>query len=425
MHESTQRLLCRAAFLLVCVAPTFCTLAWIAYRHSDLATAAVEHRLSERIGLRCHIDRYYNPRPDLHVFEGLRLDVAGSPAVTIGLLKAERIDQVWHLSGPSSEVVWAHRRRLWETLQESAGGISAWPGQPVRLALGELTFSDLDLPAMGRFQVEAEPPKQGPGFPKIHAQAHLTAESTSPAVRLTIAHVAASAGPLEVKFQTDDQGVPVAYLAKLSPHLEGLGPRARYQGKITWQGTSPSPAVELQGVFRQVDLHPLLTQAYQIHATGLVDLTLEQARLRGENITQAHGWITGRDGQIAGHFAAQAAESLGLQTARPTDELGQDLVAYHQLALEFLLERGELSLAGYCDNMPPGTLLAGLNRPILGQPQFMRQPATNLVTALIPASHHQTNPTVPATRPSVTLARWLSPEPVVETAEAETAVELR
>lgn len=425
MHESTQRLLCRAAFLLVCVAPTFCTLAWIAYRHSDMATAAVEHRLSERIGLRCHIDRYYNPRPNLHVFEGLRLDVAGSSAVTIGLLKAERIDQVWHLSGPSSEVTWAHRRRLWETLQESAGGTSVWPGEPVRLSLGKLAFSDLKLPPMGRLQVEVESPKQGLGFPEIHAQAHLTGENTSPAIRLRINRGAESADPLEVQFQTDDHGLPVAYLARLSPHLEGLGTQARYQGKITWQGTSPAPSVELQGVFRQVDLHPLLTQTYQIHATGLVDLHLEKAKLRGENITQAHGWITGRDGQIAGHFAAQAVESLGLHTTRPTAELGQDLIAYHQLALEFLLERGELSIAGYCDNMPQGTLLAGLNRPILGQPQLQRQPATNLVSALIPAGHHQTNPTVPATRPSVTLARWLSPEPVVQMAESETVEERR
>ncbi|MEX0791836.1 MAG: hypothetical protein WD045_01780 [Pirellulaceae bacterium] len=425
MHESTQRLLCRAAFLLVCVAPTFCTLAWIAYRHSDMATAAVEHRLSERIGLRCHLDRYYNPRPDLHVFEGLRLDVAGAPAVTIGLLKAERIDQVWHLTGPSSEVVWAHRRRLWETLQESAGGTSAWPGQPVRLAIGEIIFSDLDLPTMGRFQLRSEASPQGSGFPEIHAQAQLTKESNSPAVRLNIARGAEPSGPLEVQFQTDDQGVPVTYLARLSPHLEGLGSQALYQGKITWRGTSPAPAVELQGAFRQVDLQPLLTQTYQIHATGLVDLHLEQARLRGENITQAHGWITGRDGQIAGHFAAQAAQSLGLQTARPTAELGQDLVAYHQLALEFLLERGELSLAGYCDDMPHGTLLAGLNRPILGQPQLQRQPATNLVSALFPPESHTNGPTVPATRRSVILARWLSPEPVVEMAEAETVGERR
>src|SRR5690606_13721870 len=134
-------------------------------------------------------------RPDLHVFEGLRLDVAGSPAVTIGLLKAERIDQVWHLSGPTSDIDWAHRRRHWETLQESAGGSSAWPGQPVRLAIGEITFSDLDLPAMGRLQIKADTPQQGTRFPDIRAHAHLTKETNTPAVRLNLSREAGSAGP--------------------------------------------------------------------------------------------------------------------------------------------------------------------------------------------------------------------------------------
>ena len=105
MHESTRRLLCRVAFLLGCVVPTMCTLSWITYRQSSWSVAAVEAELSDTIGLKCRIAKYYNPKPSKWVFEQVRLERAGSDAVFFPVLKAELVDETWLFSADEAHVL--------------------------------------------------------------------------------------------------------------------------------------------------------------------------------------------------------------------------------------------------------------------------------------------------------------------------------
>ncbi len=404
MHQSTQRLLCRVAFLLGCVVPTLCTLSWIAYRQSSWSVAAVEEQLSETVGLKCRIGRYFNPHPTKWVFQDVRLERAGQDAIRLPVLKAQLVDGTWQLAADRADVAWHARHRLWETMQETLL-LGRTGNHPVELRVGEVRFSGTAMPSLASLTVRYDQQAK----PNLSSTARVGTLPDAPALELTLQ--AGPTAPWRVQLATER--VALAHLGQVLPQLKDLGPDAYYEGSMIFELNPSGPRVELAGIFHQIDLQQALASRFAQHGAGGANLYVESAVIQGESLHRAHGFLLAENGQVATRLVERAARHLRLRTAELTQE--RDLLAFSQLAIEFRLDQGRMTLSGHCDKtrpgMPPGTMLAGLSQPLVLESDVTILPATHLASVL--CEEHEA--TVPASQASVDLARWLTVPQVAET----------
>ncbi|PQO28220.1 hypothetical protein [Blastopirellula marina] len=393
MHESTRRLLCRVAFLLGCVVPTVCTLSWITYRQSAWAVEAVEHELSQTIGLKCQIARYYNPKPTKWIFEDVHLERAGEDAVVFPVLKAELVDNTWQLSADQAEVDWASRNRLWETIQEGIL-LKRRGAQALHLNVAEVRFRDESQPPLRHLSIQYDPTAQ----PALTSIAMVGSTQVSPTLQLTLDTTAGA--PWKLQLKTDR--LPTDRLAVAVPHLAGLGPDAYYQGQMTFELVGDSPNVELRGEIYQMDLATALASKFGLHGAGGADLYLQSVVIRQNTVHWAKGVLASKNGQISRRLLNRAAQHLQLRVVPPSQN--EDLLAYHELAIGFSDDQGRLTLSGLCEDMPHGTMLAGLEHPLAMEGLVNTLPATNLASVF----HEDHSPSVPASQRSVDMARWLA-----------------
>lgn len=406
MHESTQRLLCRVAFLLGCVLPTLGTLSWIAYRQSSWSVAAVETQLSETIGLKCRVTRYYNPKPTKWIFEDLRLERAGTDAITLPVLQAELIDGQWQLAADEATVDWNSKDRLWETLQEAIL-LRRSAGHPLQLNVGEVRITGRELPPLRHLSVTHKADAQ----PALVGQAVVVGETTdSPAPHSTsrpAIHLALDTSSPQLRLQVGSQeGIATRHLGQVLPQLADLGDNTYFQGWMTFQlgtpGANVGPNVEVRGNLRRFDLETALASRFRQHGAGQADLYLESVLIRDGVLHQAHGVLASRNGQVSTRLIDRAVQHLQLRLVPIARD--RDLVAFHELAVGFRLDRGRMTLTGLCENMPQGTMLAGLDQPLLLESLTTILPATNLASVF----HEPHVGSVPASQPSIDMSRWLA-----------------
>ncbi|RCS49207.1 hypothetical protein DTL42_11765 [Bremerella cremea] len=393
MHESTRRLLCRVAFLLGCVVPTVCTLSWITYRQSNWAIEAIEHELSQTIGLKCQIARYYNPKPTKWIFEDVHLERAGEDAVVFPVLKAELVENTWHLSADEAEIDWASRHRLWETIQE---GILLKRGgtQQLHLNVAEVHFRDGNQPPLRQLSIRHNPATQ----PALTSIAMIGSTDNSPTLQVALDTTAGV--PWQLQLKTDR--LLTDRLAMAVPQLAGLGADAYYQGQMTFELVNDSPNVELRGNIYQMNLETALASKFGLHGAGGADLYLDSVIIRQNTVHWANGVLASKNGQISRRLLNRAAQHLQLRVIPPSQN--EDLIAYHELAIGFRDDQGRLTLSGLCANMPHGTMLAGLEHPLAMEGLVNNLPATNLASVF----HEDHTPSVPASQRSVDMARWLA-----------------
>lgn len=393
MHESTRRLLCRVAFLLGCVIPTVCTLSWITYRQSSWAIEAIEHELTQTIGLKCQIARYYNPKPTKWIFEDVHMERAGQDAVVFPVLKAELVNNTWQLSADQAEVDWASRNRLWETIQE--GILLKRSGtQSLELSVTEVRFRGETQPPLRHLSIAHDPAKQ----PALSGIAKVGNTEDSPTLQLTLETDTAS--PWKLQLKTDR--LLTDRLALAVPQLAGLGPDAYYEGQMTFELIGEAPNIELQGNVRQMDLESALASKFGLHGAGGADLYLQSVVIRQSTVHWARGVLVSKNGQVSRRLLSRAAQHLRLRVVPPSQS--EDLIAYHDLAIGFHDDAGRMTLSGLCDNMPQGTMLAGLEHPLVMESLVGILPATNLASVF----YEDQTPSVPASQQAVDMARWLT-----------------
>jgi len=401
MHQSTRRQLCRMAFLLGCVLPTFCTLGWVTYRQSGWSKQHVEASLSDIVGLQCEISRYYNPRPGKWIFQDFRLKKAGRNAVTVPVLRAEEINGTWHFSADRTTVDWQAGQRLWETLQEGILlGDNETPA--IKLSIAKVDWTGVALPPLQNVAV---------GYPShidggLDAQGELADAQGATPVAVSVRQIAH--GEFAVQLKTGEAGISAEHLAQLVPHLGQLGIEANYWGEMTFQVAPSQPSVALSGILRNLDLQHVLESRFQQHGIGKIDLGLESVVVRHDQLVHAKGWIVGENGQFSARLLDRATQHLQL-TAYPPTGL-QDLVAYRDLAVSFEIDQGHMKLNGHCRNMPAGTMLAGLSHPLVVAGKSNSLPATHLANVF----YDQRPTLLPASQPSVELARWLTVPMIAE-----------
>src|SRR5690242_16671324 len=73
MQDRTRRMICRMAFLALCVVPTVGVFAWSSSRMSPERTIESAAELSRGLGLKVSLAGASNPRPGVSLYDGVEM----------------------------------------------------------------------------------------------------------------------------------------------------------------------------------------------------------------------------------------------------------------------------------------------------------------------------------------------------------------
>lgn len=415
MHDSTRRILCRLAFLALCLAPSGSLCAWIAYRatpmHAWQEQAFWTESIYQTTGLLAEVDRIRHPTQSRTLLEDVTLTDPDGGALVARIRVVEFADTDHGIVAIASQPeIQAHQlRRLGQLLYQR---VLRGPRhtQQFQLLSGELTLhgasgastaSDVRcLVAADQGKVEATIDFLLAGY-EMHAPAQ---------IRLTRERIADNSST-SWQIRTGGTPLPCAMAADYLPALRSLGKDCRFQGTAWVQQDDQSWDGEIAGQFLGVDLERLVAP-FPHKLSGTAEIALSHTSFRRGKLVEAAGALNSNGGVISRSLLTATAESLKLGSGVSSDEQADTLLAYRQLALGFQIDDAGLQLSGLCDERQEGVLLVGTSGNLLLDSRAEVIPSIALARALVP----QSELLVPATNATEQLLRALPlPSPTLPT----------
>jgi hypothetical protein len=401
MHESTRRLLCRIAFLLLCLLPTAGVAVWVGVTRSSVyqraRLAGWEKELSRQWGLTVTLQAVSEPRRGVTLLDGVRVSDPETGAAIVAIRQVEigqsRGQRVMIVAQP--EVQGDQLDRLWSAFHErflrsdGAGSLIA------AVHVGELTIHRDDRARSTtlsdvrcRLEGTAEGPQASFEFRDVALQMAEPAR-----VRVTRQR---STSPPVTRWELDTRGTPLpcSLLADHLTALQWLGTDATFQGNLEIAQKPDGWHGELAGRFRSVDLDQLVSQRYDHRLTGMAEVLLRRARFQDGKLTDAAGDVSSPGGVVSRSLLAQADKMLGLVADARVRDLQADMLwRYRALRFGFEITPEGLQVVGHCEHPNEGVVMMDQYGPLLtDQPESRTQ-----VIALVQTLATPTGQQVPAT----------------------------
>ncbi|MCA8998584.1 MAG: hypothetical protein KDA80_16410 [Planctomycetaceae bacterium] len=406
MHDSTRRILCRLAFVALCLAPSGSLCAWVIYRSTPIHAWQEQAYWTESIyqttGLLAEVENVRHPTRSRTLLEGVTLkDPDGERLVArIRVLEFADTDHGIVAIASQPEIEANQLQRLGQLLYQRVLR-GPRPAQQFQLLSGELTLhgtsgastaSDVRcVVSSHRDKIETTIDFLLAGF-EMHspAQVKLSRER--------------NAGKASTSWQIRTGGTPLpcALLSDYLPALRSLGENSHFQGTAWVQQDDESWDGEIAGQFRGVDLDSLVAP-FPHKLSGTAELVLSHTNFRRGKLVEAAGALSSDGGVISRSLLTAAAESLKLGSSVISDEQADTLLSYRQLALGFQIDDSGLLLSGLCDERQEGVLLVGTSGNLLLDSRTELIPSIAIARALVPQSELQ----VPATSATEYLLRAL------------------
>jgi hypothetical protein len=406
MHDATRRLICRLAFITLCLVPTGSLCAWVAYRATPIHTwrenAFWTDAIYQATGLLAEVDSIRHPTRSRTIFDNLVLTDPDGDAIVarIRVVELAETDHGIVAIASQPEIESRQLQRLGELLQQR---ILRGPRlkQQFQWLSGEVTLhsefaastaTDVRcLITADEQQVEATIDFVLAGYGMTSpAQVQLTRDRES------------QPGSTTWQIRTGGSALPCSLVADYLPALQSLGDRCRFQGTAWVEQDDSGWDGEVAGRFLDVDLDRLVAP-FPHKLSGAAELTISHSNFKRGKLVEAAGALDANGGVISNSLLTAAAESLRLGSSITGDEQADTLLEYRQLAFGFQIDATGLQLSGTCNARREGVLLVGVSGNLLLDSQAELIPSVALMRALVPQSELQ----VPATSATETLLRAL------------------
>jgi hypothetical protein len=335
----------------------------------------------------------HHPRPGVVRYEGL---VLANPETGHEVARCRMLEAAWEtaadgpkpgntrlkLSATEPEVEAAAldevRRLVDRVLAGRAGPLDAG----VRLTAGSLLIRSGQSPqTLTDLKCSIEGLPEGT-LAKLDFR--LPGQATSKPAWVYLGRYRRQAAPVSVLgLDTGPSSLPCSILALAVDGMAALGPQSAFRGGIDGRETADGWEVVASGQFEEVEWDRLVAErlpTYQL--SGKVQITIEQAVLLDGRLQKARGTLIGGPGEANAALLDAAVQRLGLTRSPDLGSLDR-AIRYDLLAAEFLLDGDGLRVGGLCDEGRRGTILAGPQGPILGQPRLQPLPVAALVRALV------------------------------------------
>lgn len=408
LHETTRRIVCRTAFIALCVAPTLAVGAWIGERHWPGRKGRIAQELGQRAGAHVKLDDWRTPRPGLVRSSGL---VVSDPRTALKLIEVEGVEV---RTGNSARLFSIERatiecEQLGLLAPRAYGWLTNLPAQDQDIRVGTLELK-AGTARLLLNNVQGCVQRDSSG----RLQARLSGisvggKSTDPsAVRLTLAASSEKTNASPVLVLETSVAIPAPALAAVAPGFGSFGKTATFVGSVRWTLDAPAIRGFMSGRVEQVDLAGLRPEGSPHDLRGLATITLDELRWNGERIERLAGSITGGRAQVSKSLVEAMANIL--RCPRPTEGLASaidpSIVELDAIGMRFQLDDHGLTLQGVCKTAGEAAsdcLLVSGGRPLVMQPPFQGIP----VGALVQALSAPPPAWVPATREAVEMAERL------------------
>ncbi|MBI2481425.1 MAG: hypothetical protein HYV60_23135 [Planctomycetia bacterium] len=406
MHDSTRRIICRLAFVTLCLAPSGSLCAWVIYRatpmHAWQERAYWTESIYQTTGLLAEVENVRHPTRSRTLLEGVTLNDpdGGALVARVRVVEFAETDHGIVAIASQPEIEARQLQRLGQLLyQRILRGPR--PARQFQLLSGELTL-------------------HGTAGASTARDVRCLVSSNSGKVEATIDFLLASFemhSPAQVKLtrergegkaltswqiRTGGTPLPCDMVADYLPALQSLGPHSRFQGTVWVQHDAQSWDGEIAGRFLDVDLDSLV-EPFPHKLSGTAEIALSHTSFRQGKLVEAAGALSSNGGTISLSLLTAAAESLKLGSNVGNDEQADALLGYGQLAFGFQIDGSGLQLSGLCDERQEGVLLVGKSGNLLLDSRAELIPSIALARALVPQSDFQ----VPATSATEALLRAL------------------
>ena len=429
LHETVQKRVCRAAFVVGCVVPTLWTIGWIVYFHRPWHRADWQRTLTQQLHLRATLDDFAYPRPGVTRLIGLELAElrSGKPLASIDKLRVQRHGGQLALVADQVELEARQFSALAAALDTwlSAADLPSVELRADRLTLVDRSPGSAENAAvsnrveMTNLRVRGELVGQAPR--RFWIQAELSdAGQTGGASTLTIQLVIQrTEDRLLATLDTKQSPLPVWLLAEVVPGW-GRCPAARFTGALQIENNALGLRGSLTGRFDNVDLQQWVGPIAAPHRlAGTVDVKLDQLTWQNGRVDVAKGELHGAAGVVSRSLLSTAAKrlfcALGPRLSGAEKTSAEQPQAFDQLACRFRMTSVGITLSGTCSvdaQGARGCLLAVDRQPLLWEPGYVDLPVAQLVQALAqPAASW-----LPATREAHQMAGAL---PLPSAAETE------
>ena len=408
LHESTQRRVCRIAFVACAVVPTLVTLLAVVYCNRPWRETDWQHSLGDELHVRAAVNHVETPRPGVTRLRQVQLTDLRSDQP---LGSCDELLSRWHggrlvLSAQTVEVDATRFSQLATTLATwlSDTDRTAWQLQANEVVIRGPGGKSLSLKKV-RLQTEL----QGDKTSRLVVLASLSADAES-----TLKIVVDQQGHQFVAtLDTDTLAVPTWLLADQWPTLAHCR-QATFTGLLRWESGLQRTGGSLHGRIDNLSLAEWAGAESAQRIEGTAEVVFDQLQWTGPRVEQAHGRLRVTGGVVTQALAAAVVEQLfcrtiagqSFATAQPFDELS---CAFH------LTDAG-LTVTGKCD-AAPGCLMSHQGRPILLEPRFPNLPVAQLVRVLARSADGW----LPATRQAHSMAGKLPLPDVPGTGQKQTA----
>lgn len=398
LHETTQRRVCRIAFIALCAIPTLITLGTVAYCNRPWRQTDWQRSLASRLHMRAELDDITRPRPGATVLTNLRLADLGldSTLATIGKLRSQQHEGRLTFDADRVEI---HAEQLDELAESFFTWLAVGDAQLLELHAKQLAIADETHKVVELADVHVRNETSVGGGQRFKIVGRMADDAT---IKLTIDSVA---GQLRCTIDTRQAPLPAWLVGKLVPGLQGCG-EASFAGMIVGQRDQKASSGTLQGTVQQIDLQEWVGADSLHRLQGLGQLEVTDLAWHNGRIKNLSGILSAREGALSRSLVQNAQQLCGGVVGpawEPIVSREQDeLLPFERLALRFQMGVAGIAVAGGCEG---GALIVNDQRVALQlqHPEIML-PVGRIVRLL---NHSQPAGWLPATREAHDMAERL------------------
>lgn len=399
IHESSQRGLCRAAFMLLGVGPLVLA---IVYSIAQFIPAYQEHRanvwsnwLSGRLGVDVQVAAVELLAPERFVLHGLKLSHPESRA-SLGRIRSVAISRessLWSIALDQPEIETRQLSATWRMIHDWFVCRPQTSQPSIRIECVELRLRDLDQEQLleqiavqiysqtdrtvvgAEFRMPAAEPNAKPSQLRIvrqHSDRHLS----------TV-----------VDLESGSTGLPCNLISPVFPSVQRLGDRAIFLGKISiFQRNNTWQANVTKSWLAGVD-YSRITSGIDSHVTDGNLIWFESLKVTDRGLQNAKGGLKVIHGRIDGDLLVASQHALGVTLPRTVQTAGL-VQSFEQMQALFEISPGVFKLSGCLEKtlpdtlgnaraLAPGTLIADAAGEIAIRSDFDDElPLQNLINAL-------------------------------------------
>jgi hypothetical protein len=351
IHESTQRELCRIAFVCLALLPAIVVVAYSLTRimpwYESYQKNLWQDRISNNLGVDVRFATIAFPSPERFRVKDL---VCSHPETGKEILRVAQVNAAIDRTGWTVDLVSPELNG--PQIQSAMQVIHDWflcrpqkSASLLKLSVPKLVI--YDGVRQTQFQDVDVALKPTEAVSKLYLMFSIEGQKFSERAKLIVERKHALESPItHWTIESKDIAIPCRILAERFPSLRALGDEAKFRGTLAWTQNEQHWSANLDGKFESVDLGVAsLTIGSPIR--GLANLSIDRAVIRDDRLQYAAGTVRklpNQTGSVDGRWLEQTTRFLQLPTENNLPNSKN--VELNMLGIAFTLDSNGLSLRG-------------------------------------------------------------------------------